>query len=53
MAEAADVSPRSISDLERGIHTTAYKDTAQLLAGALRLDEPAFERSSVVREVPC
>jgi transcriptional regulator with XRE-family HTH domain len=41
LAEAAGLSPRSVSDLERGIHATARKDTAFLLAGALDLDEPA------------
>ena len=28
LAEAAGLSPRSVSDLERGIHPTARKDTA-------------------------
>jgi hypothetical protein len=28
LAEAASVSPRSVSDLERGINRTARKDTA-------------------------
>ena len=41
LAEAAGLSPRSVSDLERGIHRTARKDTAELLAGALGLTEPA------------
>src|SRR6516165_2938647 len=41
LAEAAALSPRSVSDLERGIHRTAHKDTALLLAGALGLGEPA------------
>ena len=41
LAEAAGLSPRSVSDLERGIHRTAHKDTALLLAGALGLTEPA------------
>jgi tetratricopeptide (TPR) repeat protein/transcriptional regulator with XRE-family HTH domain len=41
LAEAACLSPRSVSDLERGIHQTARKDTAGLLAGALGLAEPA------------
>ena len=41
LAEAASLSPRSVSDLERGIHRTARKDTAELLAGALGLAEPA------------
>jgi tetratricopeptide (TPR) repeat protein/transcriptional regulator with XRE-family HTH domain len=40
LAEAAGLSPRSVSDLERGIHQTAHKDTAALLAGALGLAEP-------------
>ncbi|HXZ65888.1 MAG TPA: helix-turn-helix transcriptional regulator, partial [Streptosporangiaceae bacterium] len=39
LAEAAGVSPRSVSNLERGINRTAHKDTAVLLAGALGLDE--------------
>jgi tetratricopeptide (TPR) repeat protein/transcriptional regulator with XRE-family HTH domain len=41
LAEAAQVSPRAVSDLERGINRTARKDTAQLLAGALGLDGQA------------
>lgn len=41
LAEAARLSPRSVSDLERGIHPTARKDTAQLLAQALGLVGPA------------
>ena len=40
LAEAAGVSPRSVSDLERGINRTARLDTARLLAGALGLGEP-------------
>jgi transcriptional regulator with XRE-family HTH domain len=40
LAEAAKLSPRSVSDLERGITRTAHKDTALLLAGALGLAEP-------------
>jgi len=40
LAEAASVSPRSVSDLERGINRTARKDTAVLLASALGLAEP-------------
>jgi tetratricopeptide (TPR) repeat protein/transcriptional regulator with XRE-family HTH domain len=43
LAEAAQVSQRAISDLERGINRTARKDTAVLLAGALGLDGPARE----------
>jgi transcriptional regulator with XRE-family HTH domain len=41
LAEAARVSQRAVSDLERGINRTARKDTAVLLAGALGLDGPA------------
>ena len=37
LAAAASLSPRSISDLERGINLTARKDTARLLADALGL----------------
>src|SRR5215510_8075190 len=37
LAEAASMSPRSVSDLERGITRTAHKDTAVLLADALGL----------------
>jgi WD40 repeat protein/transcriptional regulator with XRE-family HTH domain len=40
LAEAAQLSPRSVSDLERGISRTARKDTALLLAGALDLAGP-------------
>jgi tetratricopeptide (TPR) repeat protein/transcriptional regulator with XRE-family HTH domain len=40
LAEAAGVSPRSVSDLERGINRTAHKDTALLLADALNLTGP-------------
>src|SRR6516162_7976323 len=41
LAEAAGLSPRSVSDLARGINRTARKDTAELLAGALGLAGPA------------
>ena len=40
LAEAARVSARSVSDLERGVNLTARKDTARLLAGALGLTGP-------------
>ena len=43
LAEAAGLSPRSVSDLERGFHRTAHRDTAVLLAGALGLGGPACE----------
>jgi tetratricopeptide (TPR) repeat protein/transcriptional regulator with XRE-family HTH domain len=41
LAQAAGISARSVSDLERGINRTARKDTALLLADALNLAEPA------------
>jgi transcriptional regulator with XRE-family HTH domain len=37
LAEAAGLSPRSISDLERGVSRTARKETACLLADALTI----------------
>jgi tetratricopeptide (TPR) repeat protein/transcriptional regulator with XRE-family HTH domain len=40
LAEAAGISPRSVSDLERGINRTAHKETALLLADALCLTDP-------------
>jgi transcriptional regulator with XRE-family HTH domain len=39
LAEAASLSPQAVSALERGIHRTAHKDTAVLLADALGLPE--------------
>jgi tetratricopeptide (TPR) repeat protein/transcriptional regulator with XRE-family HTH domain len=41
LAERAHVSPRSISDLERGINKTARQDTTRLLADALNLSGTA------------
>src|SRR5690242_18860929 len=40
LAAAAGLSPRSVSDLERGVAQTARKDTARLLADALSLEGP-------------
>lgn len=37
LAEAAGISTRSVSDLERGVNRTTRKETARLLANALRL----------------
>ncbi len=37
LAEAAGLSPRTVSDLERGISRTAHKHTAGLLGGVLGL----------------
>jgi tetratricopeptide (TPR) repeat protein/transcriptional regulator with XRE-family HTH domain len=49
LAHAAQVSPRSVSDLERGVNLTARKDTARLLADALGLQgqtRTSFEASA-------
>ena len=43
LASAAGISPRTISDLERGINQTPRRATAELLADALRLPEPQRE----------
>ena len=43
LAEAAGISARSVSDLERGITRTTRKDTARLIADALRLSGPDRE----------
>jgi predicted ATPase/DNA-binding XRE family transcriptional regulator len=40
LAEAASLSPRSISDLERGVNLTARNETVRLLADALSLAGP-------------
>jgi non-specific serine/threonine protein kinase len=39
LAEAASLSPQAVAALERGVHRTAHKDTAALLADALGLPE--------------
>ena len=44
LAEAARLSPQSVSDLERGMHRTAHKETAGQLADALGLAGPSCER---------
>jgi len=43
LAQTAGLSPRSVSDLERGISRTARKNTAGLLAEALSLTGPVNE----------
>src|SRR5207244_5428983 len=43
LASRAQVSPRAISDLERGQRNRPWRDTVQLLASALKLD--ASERA--------
>ena len=44
LAEAARISTRGVSDLERGVSRTAHNDTARLLAAALGLDEAGGAR---------
>ena len=39
LAERAEVSARTVSDTERGLRTSIYRDTAKRLADALGLDE--------------
>jgi tetratricopeptide (TPR) repeat protein/transcriptional regulator with XRE-family HTH domain len=46
LASAAGVSTRAVSDLERGLHQKAHKDTAAMLADALTL--PAAARALFV-----
>src|SRR5262249_56942150 len=43
VAAAAELSPRAVSDLERGINRPGRKETAWLLAGALGLAGPVAE----------
>jgi tetratricopeptide (TPR) repeat protein/transcriptional regulator with XRE-family HTH domain len=52
LAEAAQVSLRTVSDLERGVNSTARRDTARLIADALNLIGPAraaFEAAALGR----
>jgi transcriptional regulator with XRE-family HTH domain len=41
LAERAGVSARTISDTERGLRTTVYRDTVERLAAALGLEAEA------------
>ena len=55
LAEAAGVSLRSVSDLERGVVSIPQKETVRLLADALRLIGPAraeFEAVARGRAAP-
>jgi transcriptional regulator with XRE-family HTH domain len=55
LAEAAGLSPRSVSDLERGIASTPRRETVRLLADALHLSGQAraeFEAVARGRPVP-
>jgi tetratricopeptide (TPR) repeat protein/transcriptional regulator with XRE-family HTH domain len=44
LADAAGVSQRTVSDLERGVATTPQRETVRLLAGALHLIGPELVR---------
>ena len=53
LAESAALSPRTISDLERGVSLTARAPTARLLASALNLTglpAPSSSRQRTVRK---
>ena len=55
LAEAAGLSTRTVSDLERGVNRRAHKDTARLLADALGVIGPVrarFEALARGRAVP-
>jgi transcriptional regulator with XRE-family HTH domain len=55
LAGAAGLSPRAVSNLERGLVTIPHKDTVRLLADALHLDGPAraeFEAAARGRAGP-
>jgi predicted ATPase/transcriptional regulator with XRE-family HTH domain len=52
LAEAAQISVRAVSDLERGVNRTARKDTVRLLADALGLageERELFEATALGR----
>ena len=48
LAEAAGLSLRTVSDVERGVVTTPQRDTVRLLADALRLIGPARDQFEAV-----
>jgi len=52
LAAAARVSPRTVSDLERGINLTPRRATAELLADALHLTGPKREQFMAARRRP-
>lgn len=54
LAEKAEVSTRTVSDVERGLRTRIYKDTASRLAEALKLEgseRATFEQAARGRSV--
>jgi len=52
LARAAKLSPRAVSDLERGINLTARKDTARLLADALNWPGVPWPRGAPTKRWP-
>ena len=49
LAERAAISARTVSDIERGLRNTVYRETARRLADALDLEAPdrgAFEKAA-------
>ncbi len=55
LAERAAISARTVSDIERGLRSRVYRDTAHRLADALQLDGPqraAFERAAGPSPLP-
>src|SRR5918911_4624599 len=52
LAERARVSPRTISDLERGVTSWPYRDTVGLLAAALELTADERATLQVARRRP-
>ena len=48
LAGTAGLSPRAISDLERGVVRVPHKDTVRLLADALRLTGPARDEFAAI-----
>ena len=48
LADRSGISTRTVSDLERGIRTAAYADTARRLAEALGLQDEARHRFEAI-----
>ncbi len=48
LAEQAGISARAVSDIERGLRTTIYRDTAKRLADALKLAAAAAPGDVIV-----
>lgn len=48
LAERAGISERAVSDIERGLRRTVYRDTAEKIAGALELSGEAAARFEAV-----